>query len=157
MVNHLRQRWWRYLWLVAAAAYAVPIGRIAYDKLVVVTQQQRAQLITAHRLWELHPEYHASPEKWTQFASRLLTDRQLVMRLRTKYGERAEQHELDYRRDLSIAQGEVIAVALAIWGVPAGIAYGFGWFFLGRRPRRPPAPPAPARPAYDESRYRPPS
>jgi hypothetical protein len=142
--------------LAAAAVYFVPIGTIAYDKLVEVTRQHRVRLIVSHRLWELHPEYHGSPEAWTGFAARLLTDRQLLLRVRAKYRDGAEQIELDYRRDLSIAQAEVIVVALAIWGVPVGLAYGFGRLLSGRRNKPPPAPP-PARPAYDESRYRPPS
>lgn len=157
MVNHVRTRWWLYLWLVAAAVYAVPIGKTAYDKAVAVTHQHRAQLIVAHRLWELHPEYHGSPENWTRFASRLLTDRQLMRRVRAKYREGAEQIELDYRRDLSIAQAEVIVSAVAIWGLPVGITYGLGWLLTARRRKPPPAPPPPPRPAYDASRYRPPA
>ena len=156
MLIQVQGRWWLYLLMVAAAVYAVPVGNIAYDRTIEVTRKHRAKLIVAHRLWELHPEYNASPETWTRFASRLLTDRQLLLRVRAKYGEGAEQIELDYRRDLSIAQGEVIVAALAIWGVPVGIAYGLGWVFAARRRKPPPAPPAP-RPTYDESRYQPPS
>ena len=157
MVNQVPARWWLYLWMVAAAVYAVPVGKIAYDKAIEVTRKHRAQLIVANRLWELHPEYHGSPETWTNFASRLLTDRQLMLRVRAKYRDGAEAIELDYRRDLSIAQGEVIVAALAIWGLPAGLAYGLGWVFTVRRRKPQPAPPPPRRPAYDASRYRPPS
>jgi hypothetical protein len=114
-------------------------------------------LIVAHRLWELHPEYRGSPETWTNFASRLLTDRQLMLRVRAKYHDGAKPIELDYRRDLSIAQGEVIVAAAAIWGLPVGLAYGLGWLLAARRRKPPPAPPPPRRPAYDASRYRPPS
>jgi hypothetical protein len=91
---------------------------------------------------------------WTSFASRLLTDRQLLQRVRTRLPERAEQIELDYRRDLTIAQGEIIVVALALWGLPVVALYGAGLLLMKRR-RKPPAPTPPARPAYDESRYRP--
>ena len=145
---------WLYLWIIVAALYAVPVGKTGYDRLVDVTRQMRAQLIVEHRLWELHPEYRGKPETWTTFASRLLTDRQLLRRVHAKYGERAENIELDYRRDLSIAQGEVVLVALAIWAVPIAGLYGIGWAIAKRRRKPPPAPP-PARSAYDESRYRP--
>jgi hypothetical protein len=156
MVNQVQARRWLYLWIVAAAIYAVPVGKIAYDRTIEVTRKHRVQLIVAHRLWELHPEYNGRPETWTNFASRLLTDRQLLLRVRAKYREDAEPIELDYRRDLSIAQGEVIVVALAIWGLPIGLAYGLGRALAARR-RKPPPAPLPPRAAYDESRYRPPS
>lgn len=155
MVNQVQARWWLYLWMVAAAIYAVPVGNIAYDRTIEVTRKHRVQLIVAHRLWELHPEYNGKPETWTSFASRLLTDRQLLLRVRAKYREGAEPIELDYRRDLSIAQGEVIVAAVVIWGLPVGIAYGLGWMLAARRREPPPAAPPP-RPAYDASRYRPP-
>jgi hypothetical protein len=145
---------WRYLWIAAAALYALPVGKVAYDDLTEVTRKMRARLIAEHRLWELQPGYRGRPETWTNAASRLLTDRQLLRRIHAKYGERAESIALDYRRDLSIAQAERVLVALAIWGVPVAGFYGIGWALAKRRRRPPPAPP-PARPAYDESRYRP--
>jgi hypothetical protein len=156
MVIQLRARWWLYLWIVAAAAYAIPTGKSAYDRTIEVTRKYRAQFIVAHRLWEAHPEYGGTPETWTYFASRLLTDRQLMLRVRARYPTGSEQVELDYRRDLSIAQAEVIVVALAVWGIPVGIAYWVGWMFAARWRRPQPAAPPP-RPAYDESRYRPPT
>jgi len=145
---------WRYLWIIAAALYALPIGKLAYDDFNDVTRKMRARLILEHRLWELHPEYRGKPQVWTNMAARLLTDRQLLTRVRAKYGDRAENIELDYRRDLSIAQGEVVLVAAALWGAPVAALYGIGWVVAKRRRRVPPAP-APSRPAYDESRYRP--
>ena len=145
---------WHYLWIIAAALYAIPVGKIGYDDLTDVTRKMRARLIVEHRLWELHPGYRGRPETWTNTASRLLTDRQLLRRVHTKYGDRAESIELDYRRDLSIAQGERVLVALALWGGPVAGLYGIGWAIARRRRKPPPAPP-PARPAYDESRYRP--
>jgi hypothetical protein len=144
---------WRYLWIIAAALYAIPIGKLGYDNFNDVTRKMRARLIVEHRLWELHPEFRGKPHVWTNIAARLLTDRQLLTRVRAKYGDRAENIALDYRRDLSIAQAEVVVFALAIWGGPAALLYGIGWG-LARRRKPPPAPP-PARPAYDESRYRP--
>ena len=155
MVKEVRARWWLYLWVVAAALYAIPIGKVAYDRLNDVTRKLRAQLIVEHRLWELHPEYSGSPDMWTSFASRLLTDRQLLLRVRTKYQDDADQIELDYRRDLSIAQAEIIVVALAIWGLPVAMFYFLGVVIVKRRRTPPEPPPAPPRPTYDESRYRP--
>jgi hypothetical protein len=155
MVKQVQARWWVYLWLIVAALYAVPIGKVAYDRLNKVTVKMRAQLIVEHRLWELHPEYSGSPDMWTSFASRLLTDHQLLLRVRTKYPDGAEQIELDYRRDLSIAQAEIIVVALAIWGLPVAALYGVGFMIIKRRRKPPGPPPPPPRPAYDESRYRP--
>jgi hypothetical protein len=155
MVKEVRARWWLYLCAVAAVLYAVPVGKVAYDRLNEVTRKMRAQLIVEHRLWELHPEYSGSPDMWTSFASRLLTDRQLLLRVRTKYQDGADQIELDYRRDLSIAQAEIIVVALAIWGLPVAAFYFLGFVIMKRRRNPPGPPPPPPRPTYDESRYRP--
>jgi len=145
-------RWWRYAWIAAAVLYAVPVGKLAYDRLGDVTRSMRARLIVEHRLWEMQPDYRGRPEVWTNMASRLLTDRQLLLRVRTRYGAAAEAIELDYRRDLSIAQAEVVVVAFAAWGAPVAVIYGAG-ALIARRRRAPPPPPV--RPAYDESRYRP--
>ena len=155
MVKDVRARGWFCLWAAAAILYAMPIGKVAYDRLTDVSRKMRAQLIVEHRLWELHPEYSGSPDMWTNFASRLLTDRQLLLRVRSKYQDRADQIELDYRRDLSIAQAEIIVVALAVWGLPVGAAYAIGIMMLRRRRNPHGPPPPPPRPAYDESRYRP--
>ena len=145
---------WFYAWIAMAILYAVPIAMRAYDRVIDVTRKAREHLIVEHRLWELHPEYRGTPETWTRFASRLLTDRQLMVRMRAKYGERAEQMELEYRSDLTIAQAEVVVGAAALWGVPVAVLYGIG-MLAARRRRPPPPPPAPERPRYDESRYRP--
>ena len=149
-----KARLWYYAWIGLAILYAIPIAMLAYDRAVDVTRKAREQLIVQHRLWELHPEYHGTPQTWTHFASRLLTDRQLMVRVRAKYGEAAEQIELDYRRDLTIAQAEVMIGAAAIWGLPVAALYGVGMVVAWRR-RPPPPPPAPRRPRYDDSRYRP--
>jgi hypothetical protein len=146
-----RRRLWRLAWMVLAAAYAWPVGSIAYERTLDVTRQARERLIVQHRLWELHPEYAGTPETWTRFASRLLTDRQLMSRVRVKYGELATQIELDYRRDLFIAQTEIAVVAVLAWALPVAGLYGVGFAVVrfGRR-RQPTAAQAPA----DDSRYR---
>ena len=145
---------WFYAWVAVALLYAIPIAMRGYDRVIDVTRKAREQLIVQHRLWELHPEYRGTPETWTRFASRLLTDRQLMVRMRAKYGERAEQMELEYRSDLTIAQAEVIVRAAAIWGVPVAVLYGIG-ILVARRRRPLPPPPVPEPPRYDDSRYRP--
>lgn len=145
---------WRYLWIIAAALYALPMAKVGYDDFNEATRTMRARLIVEHRLWELHPEYRGKPQVWTNIAARLLTDGQLLTRVRAKYGDRAENIELEYRRDLAIARGEVVLRALALWGAPVAGFYVIGWAIAKRRRKPPPAPP-PARPAYDESRYRP--
>jgi hypothetical protein len=155
MVKDVRARWWFCLWAAAAIIYAMPIGKFAYDRLSDVSRKMRAQLIIEHRLWELHPEYSGSPDMRTSFATRLLTDRQLLTRVRSKYQDGADQIELDYRRDLTIAQAEIIVVALAVWGLPVGAAYAIGIMILRRRRDPPASPPSPPRPTYDASRYRP--
>ena len=145
---------WRYLLIVVAALYAIPVARFGYDNFSDVTRKMRARLIVEHQLWELQPRYSGKPQDWTRSASRLLTDRQLLRRVRARYGDRADSIELDYRRDLSIAQAEVVLLAAAIWGIPVALLYGMGWVVAKRRRRPPPAAP-PSRPAYDEARYRP--
>lgn len=150
-----KARLWSYAWIALAILYAIPIGIRAYDRVIDVTRSARAQLIVQHRLWELHPEYRGTPEIWTRAASRLLTDRQLMVRMRAKYGDRTEQLELEYRSDLTIAQAEVVLTAAAIWGLPVAALYGIGVVVARRRRRLPPPPPAPEPPRYDESRYRP--
>ena len=147
-------RWWRYVWIVVAVLYAVPVGKAAYDRLGDVARAMRVRLIVENRLWEMHPESRGRPQAWTNAASRLLTDRQLLLRVRSKYGTAADAIELDYRRDLSIAQGEVVVVALAVWGTPVAVLYAAAALIVRRR-HKPRPQPAPARPAYDESRYRP--
>jgi len=158
MVNHFRTtpkaRWWLYAWIAVAVASAIPTAIVAHSRLNDVARHARETLIVQHRLWELHPEYHGTPEAWTRFASRLLTDRQLLRRVRTKYGDLGIQVELDYRRDLTISQAEVVIAAVAIWVVPLAAFYGLGLVFVRLRGRAPSA--TPAQPAsYDDPRYRP--
>ena len=149
-----RFSFWKVVWLIAAIAYAVPVAYFAYDRFIEVSRQARERLIVQYRLWELHPEYQGSPRAWTRFAARLLTDGQLMWRVRARYGELATEIELDYQRDLAIARGEVVAIALATWGAPVGALYLLGFLVARRRavPHRPPAPPE--KPADYDSRYR---
>lgn len=146
---------WRAIVLVIAIVYAAPVSYLAYGRLQEVSRQARERLIVEYRLWELHPEYKGTPQQWTRFASRLLTDGQLLRRVREKYGAPlATEIGLDYRRDLSVAQGEVVIVALTAWGMPVAALYGIG-FLVSRRRRVPQPEKAPEKPAYSDSRYRP--
>lgn len=146
---------WKVAWLILAAAYAAPVCYIAYDRVVEVTRQARERLILQHRLWELDPEYQGSPRMWTRVASHLLSDNQLMRRVRMRHGAQlTSEIELDYRRDLTLAQAEVVAVAAAAWALPLGALYGFG--LLVSRRRAPPEPPKPPeKPVPSDSRYRP--
>jgi hypothetical protein len=141
-------------WIVAAAAYAAPLAWHAYNEIVLVNQQARARLIQNHRLWEVDPNFRGKPEYWTRFASRLLTDRQIFVRVVMKYGAQSEEIEREYRRDLTIARAEVVVVAFAAWAGPLAAIYGLVWLLRRRRPRPPPkVEPASA----SDPRYRPPS
>ncbi|HKA41208.1 MAG TPA: hypothetical protein VKF40_04375 [Burkholderiales bacterium] len=150
-----RFSWWQVTWLIIALAYAGPVIYFTHDHLTEVARQARERLIIEYRLWELHPEYRGTPQSWTRFAARLLNDSQLMWRVRTRYGELATEIELDYQRDLTIARGEVVAAAVAMWGAPVGALYLLGFLMARRRAVPPPPPPPPARPAESDSRYRP--
>lgn len=145
---------WHAAWIVIALAYAVPVAYFAYGRLIDITHRAREQLIVEYRLWELHPEYRGTPQTWTRFAARLLTDNQLLRRVRLVQRDLAAEIELDYRRDLTLAQGEVALTALAAWLAPVAGVYGIG--YLIARLRRPaPAARQLQKPAYSEARYRP--
>jgi hypothetical protein len=145
---------WKMAWLILAVAYAAPIAYTGYNKVIEVTREARERLIVQHRLWELDPGYRGTPQIWTRVASRLLTDNQLMRRVRLRYGELTREIELDYRRDLSLAQVEVIAIHVAAWGIPVGALYGLGLLVLKRRRVSIPPPP-PAAPPASDARYRP--
>lgn len=147
-----RYRLWKLVFLVIAAAYAWPVISTAYDRTLEVSRQHRERLIVQHRLWELHPEYAGKPQTWTRFASRLLTDRQLMTRVRAKYGDLAEQIDLDYRRDLFIAEAEVVLVAGMIWALPLAALYGIA--IAVARARRKTAKSRDAERDASDSRYR---
>ena len=78
---------WHALFVLVAAIYAWPVVSVAYERVREVNIKQRQQLIILHQLWELHPEYAGTPQAWTHFASRLLSDRQLMRRVQRKYGK----------------------------------------------------------------------
>ncbi|MEK6594815.1 MAG: hypothetical protein AABZ67_17230 [Pseudomonadota bacterium] len=148
-----RGRLWRFAWLALAAAYAFAVGWAAYNRVMSVTYQARAQLIVQYRLWELHPEYKGTPQFWTRLASRLLTDRQLMTRVYAKHAELAPQIELDYRNHLTIAQAEVVVVALALWAAPLAALYAGGLAVVRLR-RRHAIPKKPEPASHSDSRYR---
>ena len=45
----------------------------------------------------------------------------------------ADQIELDYRRDLTIAQMEVVLTALGVWALPLALLYAAAWAVRRRR------------------------
>ncbi len=151
-----RLAWWRAACIVLAVAYAAPVCYFAYNRLAEVSHQAREQFIVHYQLWEMHPEYQGTPQMWTRVASRLLTDTQLMRRIRAKYGrELTQEIELDYQRDLTLARAEVVVVAAAAWALPVGALYGLV-LVAARRRRAPPHPPQqPVRPPSSDSRYRP--
>lgn len=144
---------WHVVWLVLAVAYAVPIAWTTYDKVIETNYQARARLIEQYRLWEFQPDYRGRPEMWTRIASRLLSDRQLIMRVAVRYGPLAREIEHDYRRDLTIARAEIVLTALALWAAPLGALYALAWL-IRRRPAPPPAKVQP--PSISDPRYKPP-
>jgi len=144
---------WKLAWILIAVAYAWPVYWAADERVQKVTRKQRTQLIVRHQLWELDPEYAGTPQAWTRFAAMLLSDGQLLRRVHRKYGALGREIELDYRRDLFIAQAEVTLTAVAIWALPLAAIYGIG-AFIGRRRKPAVEPEAPAS-VIDDSRYRP--
>lgn len=158
MVLHLSAlpqsgRLWRGAWILLAVGCALPVGTRTYQELVSAAQTAREHLIVQLRLWEAHPEYNGTPENWTRFASRLLTDRQLMLRVRARHPDIAEQIELDYRRDLTLRQMEVVVAGVALWAIPLGLLYLAGWYVARRKPKPPPEKPQPA--SVSDPRYRP--
>ena len=121
--------------IVLAIGAAIPIADITYDRITLAHRDARVRLIMLHRLWELQPQYTGKPETWTRFAARLLTDRQLILRINEKYGPAGEEIERDYRRDLAIADAELVGAGLAVWALPLAVVYGLGRLAL-RRPRK---------------------
>jgi hypothetical protein len=159
MLNQFRDmpkiKWWLAAWAVVAIVAAIPVGLATYERLTDVTRDAREKLIVLHQLWESDREYQGTPETWTRVASRVLTDHQLMRRVRTKYGDFGIQVELEYRRDLTIAQAEIAIVTIALfWAAPLAALLALGYAFARLRRRAPSSPP-PRRPSYDDARYRP--
>ena len=153
--DRLRRKWWRIACIVLAIAYAAPVIYVAESRLTEVTRRAREHLIVQYRLWEMHPEYAGTPQMWTRVAAWVLSDNQLLRRVRARHGaELAKEIELDYRRDLTLAQLEVVLAAVAAWALPPAGLYGLGLLLVRQRQRRLPEPAPPALPDQD-SRYRP--
>ena len=144
---------WRAFALIAALAYAAPIGWSAYQKLVVTNEKARERLILQHRLWELQPGFRGRPEVWARMAARLLNDGQILTRVGARYGNQAVEIEIEYRRDVAIARAEIVVVAVALWIAPLAAIYAI--VALRRRAPPPLAPKVQPASAMDP-RYRPP-
>jgi hypothetical protein len=144
--------YWLWAWLVIAAVSGVPVGQSAYQNVLETNTAARHRLIVQYELWRAHPKLTAKPQAWARLASRLLTDNQLMNRVRIVHPNNAEQIELDYRRDLSIVQGLAIARYLLPWVLTLALIYGAGWWLL--RPRTPAPPPKIVPASYDDPRYR---
>ena len=145
---------WRIAFVILAIAYGAPLGWQAFERLVQVNYKARERLVLEHRLWELEPAYKGKPENWARFASRLLTDRQLMSRVHARYGAQAHEVEIEYRRDLTLARAEVLVVAVALWAAPLLALYGAVAWTHRRRRRMP--PPRVQPPSASDPRYRPP-
>lgn len=114
-------------------ATLAPAGYFAYQDALEARRVTRVQLIERCSLWETAPEYAGSPQSWTRFAAWLLDSDQLMERVRMKYGALAEEIELDFRRDLVLVYGRVIAGYLLLWLAPLALLYGAGHLYRRRR------------------------
>ena len=144
--------YWLWAWLVLAVVSAVPVARLAYQNVVEANIAARYQLVVSHELWRAHPKLTASPIHWARMASRLLTDNQLMNRVRVVYPNQAEQIELDYRRDLTMVQAITGGKPLLLWALPLALIYAAGWWLL--RPKKPVPPPKVVPASYNDPRYR---
>jgi hypothetical protein len=143
---------WLWAWLVAVVVSGLPVGWLAYKNLIEVNIAARYRFIVDYELWRAHPKLKAAPQQWARSASHLLTDRRLMNRMRIVHPNNAEQIELDYRRDLTIAQGLMLAKRLLPWALALALIYTAGWWLL--RPRKPVAPPNIVPASYSDPRYR---
>ena len=128
-----RYAWWQWAWLLLVAVSALPTAYYAYQELQQTERISRVQLIDRYRLWETDPLYRGTPQSWTRFAARLLNTDQLIEHVRVKQGALADQIEEDFRRDIALARGDVIAIYLSAWGMPLALVYGAGWLIERRR------------------------
>ena len=127
---------WRAWWLVLAVLSAMPTAYFANQALLQTKVELQMRLIVQNSLWESDASYAGSPRDWTRFAAWLLDTEQLLDRARALHPAQAESIEEDYRRDTLLAFGGVIARYLALWGVPAGLAFAAGLLLERRRTRR---------------------
>lgn len=144
--------YWLWAWLVIVAVSGVPVGQSAYRNLLETNIAARHRLIVQYELWRAHPKLKASPQHWARLASRLLTDNQLMNRVRVVHPNNAEQIELDYRRDLSITQALAIAKYLSPWALMLALLYFAGRWLL--RPRKTTPPPKVVPASYNDPKYR---
>lgn len=150
--NSSARLYWLWAWLLIAAFSAVPLGRLAYRDIVELNIQTRHRFIVEYELWRAHPKLNASPQHWARSAARLLTDNQIMNRLRIVHPDQARQIELDYRRDLTLAQVIAGSRYLLPWSLLMALLYGAGLFVLRPKKRVPPPKSVPA--SYNDPRYR---
>ena len=132
--------WWQLAWLLVAAVSLAPVSYYAYQELQKVQRELRVQLIQRYSLWESDPNYRGTPQAWTRFAAMLLTNGQLMRRVREKHGALTEKIEEDFQRDSALAQGKVIVVYLSGWAIPLALLYGAGWLYQRRKLSAAPQP-----------------
>lgn len=124
--------------VAALAAAAVWAGLIAWHVAPRVTAagtEARTRLIQENRLWETDPQYPGTPKAWTYFAAWLLTDGQLLERVRAREPERADAIEAEYQRDRFLALAPIVLGAAAAWGAPVGAMAAALWWRRRRRAR----------------------
>ena len=121
--------------LAAAALWAALIAWQTLPHLDTAGRSARTRLIQETRLWESDSQYAGTPKNWTYFAAWLLTDGQLLERVRTRHPERADAIEADYQRDRFLGLAPIVLAAVAVWGAPVVAGYAaVAW----RRRRRSP-------------------
>ncbi len=119
-------------WLILGGAAAVLWGAVvvwqAVPRVTAAGREARTRLIQENRLWETDPLYAGTPKAWTTFAAWLLTDGQLLERVRARQPEQAEAIETEYQRDRFLALAPIALTAVAAWGGPIGfVAAGLWW------------------------------
>jgi hypothetical protein len=127
---------WRTIWFALAVLTAIPTAYHANQALLQTRLELHTRLIVDNSLWESDPSYAGSPRDWTRFAAWLLDTGQLLERVRTLHAAEAESIEQEYRRDVLLAFGGVIARFLFWWGAPVALAFAAGRISERRRLRR---------------------
>jgi hypothetical protein len=127
---------WRTIWFAVAVLTAMPTAYHANQALLQTRLELHTRLIVDNSLWESDPFYAGSPRDWTRFAAWLLDTGQLLERLHALHAAEAESIEQEYRRDVLLAFGGVIARFLCWWGVPVALAYAAGRIWQRRQTRR---------------------
>ncbi|MGH8618112.1 MAG: hypothetical protein ACREUW_10505 [Burkholderiales bacterium] len=121
--------------LAAAAAWAALVAWQTLPYVETANRAAKTRLIQETQLWESDPLYAGSARNWTYFAAWLLTDGQLMERVRARQPERADDIEADYQRDRFLALAPVVLLALAAWGAPVTAVAAFLWWRRRRRHR----------------------